>query len=128
MIIILKYVKMHHLQDNGTVSGSDDEATQQDDDIDNLAPASNVIQVKGRINWSFHIYFMFPQNSGRKKNENIFKPVKLSGPMMEVFETNAKYQEPNDVRKLLAKYKKKLQVFFKHNHFVLSIFSFKGCE
>ena len=118
---------MYQLQDTGTGSGSDDESDRQDEDIDNVAPTSNVSQLKGRFS-CFFSYFMFPLNSGRKKNENIFKPVKLSGPMMEVFETSAKYQEPNDVRKLLAKYKKKLQVFFKHNYFVLSIIPSKGCE
>ena len=47
---------------------------------------------------------------GRKKNENIFKPVRLSSQMMDVFKTTAKYQEPNKVRAMLATYKKNLQV------------------
>jgi len=48
-------------------------------------------------------------SKGRKKNENIFKPVRLSSQMMEVFKTAAKYQEPNEVRAMLAIYKKNLQ-------------------
>ena len=52
------------------------------------------------------------QNSllGRRRNENIYKPVKLSNEMVEVFQAAVHYHPPNDVRSLLAKYKKKLLV------------------
>ena len=46
---------MYQLQDTGTGSGSDDEADQQEDDIDNVAPTSNVSQLKGKISCFFHI-------------------------------------------------------------------------
>ena len=57
------------------------------------------------------IIYLNSITKGRKKNENIFKPVRLSSQMMEVFKTAAKYQEPNEVRAMLAIYKKNLQVF-----------------
>ena len=50
---------------------------------------------------------------GRKRNDNIFKPVRVSSQLMEVFDTTVRYQEPNEVRAMLAKYKKKLAVLKK---------------
>ena len=49
---------------------------------------------------------------GRKRNDNILKPVKLSTQMMEVFGSTGRYQEPNEVRSMLATatYKKKWTV------------------
>jgi len=46
----------------------------------------------------------------RKRNDNILKPVKLSTQMMEVFGSTVRYQEPNEVRRMLASYKKHLEV------------------
>ena len=47
---------MYQLQDTGTGSGSDDESDRQDEDIDNVAPTSNVSQLKGRFScFFFHI-------------------------------------------------------------------------
>ena len=50
---------------------------------------------------------------GRRKNSNISAPKKLSDQLMEVLRTDQKFLTYNDIRTLLAKYKKenKLEVY-----------------
>jgi hypothetical protein len=56
---------------------------------------------------------------GRKRNDNILKPVKLS---TQVIGSTGRFQEPNEVRSMLAKYKKKLMVCKKDEHLALDCF------
>ena len=58
--------------------------------------------------WSIILIFY----TGKKRNNNIFKPMRLSNLLMEVLQTTQKYRTPNEIRSLMAEYKKKLKVNF----------------